>query len=67
MFIKRDHMLARGVFGSMAFDRHQFQIDLKRRIAQKSGQLCLCRDLSRHQIEQQNTQGTDILCTGPLI
>ena len=65
-FVEGQKMLLRGVLGAMRGNHHQLQVDLQGRVAQQTAQLGLRGNFGRHQIQQNNLQGTDVLglCPG---
>ena len=58
-------MFDRSILWGMALYLHKVQLHLQRGITQQTDQVCLCRDLQRHQVQYHHTQRTDILglCT----
>ena len=48
IFIEREHMLDRSIFGSSSAHREKLDLDLKRRVAQKTRQLSFSGDLRGH-------------------
>ena len=59
--VESQQMLLWGVFRLMSGEHHQFQMHLKGRVAQHTAQLCFGDDFRRHQIQQNNFQGADML------
>jgi len=57
-------MVGRGIAGDVIGDPHKRQLDLQRRRAEQTGELCLGRDLVGHQVEQAYAERPDILPDG---
>ena len=62
--VKSNHMLLRSIGRFVGAGLQKFQFHLQRCISKESCQLCLCIYFSRHQIENQNLQRSDVLCHG---
>ena len=59
--IERFHVLYRRILGGMALDLHKGDLYLKRCIRKQPHQVCFCRNLQRHQVQNYNPQRTDVL------
>ena len=55
VFIKLLHMFDRSILWGMALYLHKVQLHLQRGITQQTDQVCLCRDLQRHQVQHYDT------------
>jgi hypothetical protein len=62
--VEIDQVIFRGVLGHMRADAHQRQLHLQRRRPDQPCNLCLGGDLVRHQVQQPDVKGTDILPDG---
>ena len=59
--IKFEKVVRRGIFRGVGSGLQKFHIHLKRRIAEHTQQLAFGINLFGHQIENQNSQRTDVL------
>ena len=48
-------MFDRSILWGMALYLHKVQLHLQRGITQQTDQVCLCRDLQRHQVQHYDT------------
>ena len=55
-------MLYRRILGRMTLQFHKTDLQLKGGIGEQTDEVCLCCDLQRHQVQDDNPQRTDILC-----
>ena len=65
--IKLVQMAGRGVLGLVGAEHEKGTVDLQRRIGQRAQQLSLRVLFHRHQVQDQDLQGPDILTHGPIL
>ena len=63
--VEHHHMLYRRVLRGMTLQFHETDLQLQRCIGQQTDQVCLGRDLQRHQVQNHDAQGTDVLGVCP--
>ena len=65
--VKSLHVLGCGVGRAMSGSLQKGDLHLQRAVCQQAGQLGLCHDLGRHQVEDQDAQRADVLAHRALL
>ena len=63
--IKHHHVLYGRILRRVTFQLHETNLQLQRRVGKQTDQVCLCRYLQRHEIEDNHPQGTNVLHVSP--
>jgi len=65
--VKLLHVLYRSIFGDMAAEFYEIDVDLQRRIAEQAQEVGFRGFLDGHKIQDGNLQRSDVLCIGSRI